>query len=151
MNMQSNFKNIRELYLKLRKDTPKNLVVIISDDDEGHTVLIKKNIIRAGISSEILNFKNGLETLEYLNKYRGDEKSYILLLDIRMPKMDGIEVLQRIKNDNNLKKIPVIMITTTDDPREIELCYKLGCSDYITKPIDFNRFVNAFSSLGYIS
>ena len=75
-------------------------------------------------------------------------KSYILLLDIRMPKVDGIEVLRQIKSDPELKKLPVIIITTTDDPDEIDRCHKLGCNNYLTKPVDYEEFVRAVRQLG---
>ena len=65
-----------------------------------------------------------------------------------MPKIDGVEVLRRVKADEELKKIPVIMITTTDDPREVERCHELGCSNYLTKPIDYEKFVDAMRKLG---
>jgi CheY-like chemotaxis protein len=65
-----------------------------------------------------------------------------------MPKVDGIEVLKTVKGDPSLKKMPVIMITTTDDPREIERCHELGCSNYIKKPIDYDKFVDAIRKLG---
>ena len=120
----------------------KNLITIISDDDEGHTILIKKNLQRVGITSNVLNFKNGEETLNYLNKRKKEnlnKSNYLLLLDIRMPKINGIEVLQKMKKDQKLCTIPVIIITTTDDPKEIDLCTKLGCVDYIVKPIDLYR------------
>jgi len=72
----------------------------------------------------------------------------VLLLDIRMPKMDGTEVLEQIKMDVELRKIPVIMLTTTDDPREVEHCHVLGCSNYITKPVEYDSFVDAIRRLG---
>jgi CheY-like chemotaxis protein len=65
-----------------------------------------------------------------------------------MPKIDGIEVLRRIKSDPDLRDIPVMMLTTTDDPREVEQCYQLGCSVYITKPIDFSKFAETLHRLG---
>jgi CheY-like chemotaxis protein len=65
-----------------------------------------------------------------------------------MPKLDGVEVLEQIKKDPELRKIPVIMITTTDDPREVERCHDLGCSNYIAKPIEYESFVNAIRQLG---
>jgi CheY-like chemotaxis protein len=73
---------------------------------------------------------------------------YLLLLDIGMPEVDGVEVLRRIKADPELKTMPVIMITTTDDPREVGRCHELGCSNYVTKPLDYNQFVEAIRRLG---
>lgn len=132
----------------------KNLITIISDDDEGHTILIKKNLQRVGIINNVVNFKNGEETLQYLNKRKSNKlnnSNYLLLLDIRMPRINGIEVLQRMKKDQRLSNIPVIIITTTDDPKEIALCNKLGCVDYIVKPIDHEKFSKAIYSLGLLN
>ena len=73
---------------------------------------------------------------------------YLVLLDIRMPKVDGIEVLRRIKEDQELRKLPVIMLTTTDDMREVQRCHELGCNVYIQKPVDYDRFAEAIRRLG---
>jgi CheY-like chemotaxis protein len=131
----------------------KEVIVLIAEDDDGHAILIEKNLRRAGLLNEIIRFKDGQETLDFLFKKgkkpkREHDTAYLLLLDIRMPKVDGIEVLRQVKADNVLKKLPIIMITTTDDPREVELCHELGCSNYITKPIDYNNFMEAVRQLG---
>ncbi len=131
----------------------KDVVILVAEDDEGHAGLIKKNLVRAGIVNEVLHFKDGQEILDFLFR-QGDEPhrqsgiAYLLLLDIRMPKVDGAQVLQQVKADLALRKLPVIMITTTDDPREVERCHTLGCSNYIAKPIDYDNFVNAIRQLG---
>jgi CheY-like chemotaxis protein len=72
----------------------------------------------------------------------------LLLLDIKMPRVDGVEVLRQLKSDSQTALVPVIMLTTTDDPREIQRCYELGCSVYITKPVDYQAFVEAINRLG---
>lgn len=77
------------------------------------------------------------------------EAAYLLLLDIRMPKLDGVEVLRQLKENDEFRKIPVIMLTTTDDPREVARCHALGCSNYIVKPVDYERFSEAISNLGH--
>ena len=97
--------------------------------------------------------KDGQETLDFLFRrgsgpHRVVGTPYLLLLDIRMPRVDGVEVLRQIKQDAKLRKLPVIIITTTDDPREIENCHNLGCSNYIAKPIDYDRFIEAIRRLG---
>ncbi|MBI5772384.1 MAG: response regulator [Verrucomicrobia bacterium] len=131
----------------------KEVVILIADDDAGHVRLIEKNLTRAGLHNPILRFENGQDTLDFLFQ-RGDgpkrkhDTSYLLLLDIRMPKVDGVEVLRQIKADAELKKIPVTMLTTTDDPREVERCHGLGCSTYIVKPVDYEKFAEAIKSLG---
>jgi CheY-like chemotaxis protein len=129
------------------------VVILIAEDDEGHATLIKKNLHRAGIVNSILHFKDGQEILDYLFR-RGAgphwEKgtAIVALIDIRMPKIDGVEVLRQIKDHDELRKIPVIMITTTDDPREVERCHAIGCSNYVTKPVDYDQFVAAIRQLG---
>jgi len=79
---------------------------------------------------------------------REDNCRYVLLLDIRMPKVDGKDILQRMQEDEELKKIPVIMLTTTDDAGEIATCYDMGCSFYVVKPADYNMFMDAVNNLG---
>jgi CheY-like chemotaxis protein len=127
--------------------------VLIAEDDEGHAILIKKNLKRAGITNEIIHFKDGQEVIDFLffkgsGPHRVSGVPYLLLLDIRMPKIDGVEVLRQIKEDDELRKMPVTMITTTDDPREVNKCHELGCSNYITKPIDYENFIETTRKLG---
>lgn len=133
--------------------TYKELVILIAEDDDGHAELIKEGLVNAGICNTIIRFVNGEEVWNFLsgtgNKMvRDNSKSYLLLLDINMPKMDGIEVLSKIKSTDGLKEIPIIMLTTTDDPREVEICYKLGCNMYITKPIRFDKFAETLYRMG---
>ena len=129
------------------------VVILIAEDDEGHAGLIRKNLQRAGIVNPLVHFKDGHEVLDFLFRKPGaigrePGKAYVLLLDIRMPKLDGVEVLAAIKQDEELRKLPVIMITTTSDPREVEKCHALGCNNYITKPVDYEAFVQAIRQLG---
>ena len=131
----------------------KEVIILIAEDDDGHATLIQRNLRRAGIVNEIIRFKDGKEVLDFLfqkgdGAKRKSGNAHLLLLDIRMPKIDGIEVLKRVKADDELKKMPVMMLTTTDDPREVEHCHKLGCSNYVTKPIDYDKFVDAVRQLG---
>jgi CheY-like chemotaxis protein len=75
-------------------------------------------------------------------------EALVVLLDINMPRIDGIEALLQIKANSETHRIPVIMLTTTDDPREIDRCYELGCNVYITKPVDYDGFIDAIRRLG---
>jgi len=126
--------------------------ILIAEDDDGHATLIKKNLRRAGVKQEMLHFRDGQEVLDFLFKrspeQMQDGRSYVLLCDIRMPKIDGIEVLRQLKADSHLRTIPVIMITTTDDPKDVDQCHVLGCSNYITKPVDYDKFVQSVQQLG---
>jgi len=132
---------------------PKESVILIADDDAGHARLIEKNLQRGGLHNRILRFENGQEILDFLfgrssGKKRKSGTPYLLLLDIRMPKVDGVEVLTQIKADAGLRKMPVIMLTTTDDPREVARCHQLGCSSYLVKPVDYEKFSDAIKQLG---
>ena len=130
-----------------------NLTLLVAEDDDGHAELIEEHLRDAGVRCPIIRFRDGEETLNFLTRngpgpWRESHAEYLLLLDIKMPRMDGVEVLRRIKGDLHLKTIPVVILTTTDDPREIEACYRLGCSFYITKPVDCLRFSETMRRLG---
>jgi len=131
----------------------KELIILIAEDDDGHATLIKEGLQESGVCNRLIRFKNGIETWNFLNckgeiENRDETKAYLLLLDINMPIMDGVELLQKIKSDTVLKEIPVIMLTTTDDPREVVACYKLGCNMYITKPVKFEKFAEVLNRMG---
>ena len=130
----------------------KEVVILIADDDLGHVRLIEKNLHRAGLHNPIERFENGQDILDFLfgrgQRQRAKEAAYLLLLDIRMPKVDGVEVLRKVKADSELRKVPVIMLTTTDDPREVEHCHALGCSNYVVKPVDYEKFAEAIKQFG---
>lgn len=131
----------------------KELVILIAEDDEGHADLIQEGLRNAGVCNPIVHFYDGEGAWNYLLENGGPDavnegRCYLLLLDINMPKMDGVEVLRRIKGNPDLKETPVLMLTTTDDPREVNECYKLGCNLYITKPVDFAKFAETLKRLG---
>jgi len=127
----------------------KELIILIAEDDDGHAELIQDGLTEAGICNPIKRFENGEDIWNFISgDKRETAKSYLLLLDINMPRMDGIEVLRRMKADEQLKHIPVMMLTTTDDPREVETCYQLGCNIYITKPVQFDRFAETLRRMG---
>lgn len=131
----------------------KEVVILIAEDDDGHARLIEKNLGRAGLHNPIERFSNGQQILDFLcrrgpGRHRSEDASYLLLLDIRMPQVDGVEVLRHVKQDPELRKMPVIMLTTTDDPREVERCHALGCSTYIVKPVVYEKFAEAINRMG---
>lgn len=127
-----------------------NVTILIAEDDEGHAELILEQLRSAGVSNEIIYFRDGQELWTYLMDAdrRTSNHGFLLLLDIVMPGMDGLEVLRRIKTDKQWHNLPIIMLTTTNDPREIESCYTLGCNCYITKPMEYERFTETLKNLG---
>jgi len=127
--------------------------ILITDDDDGHAFLIEDNLRRAGVNVPFLRFSDGQEVLDFLFSRTTEptfehDRPYLLLLDIRMPKVDGVTVLQQIKADPNLHKLPVIILTTTEDPRDVERCHDLGCNVYMQKPVAFDSFAAAITRLG---
>jgi CheY-like chemotaxis protein len=126
------------------------VTIILAEDDDGHATLIERNLRRAGLDNGFVRLKDGQEALDFL---LGSEapvrESCVLLLDIKMPRVDGIEVLKRLKGDPWTATLPVIMLTTTDDPREVERCYQLGCNVYVTKPVEYEQFIDAVKRLGF--
>ncbi|HTL67876.1 MAG TPA: response regulator [Lacunisphaera sp.] len=127
--------------------------ILIVEDDEGHAILIRENLEMAGVRNPMRHFRDGQAILDFLfdaegRAIRRAAGTFLLLLDIRMPKVDGIEVLRRIKADPETRSLPVIMLTTTDDSREVRRCHELGCNVYIQKPVDYDKFAEAIRRLG---
>ena len=114
--------------------------------------MIRLNLARGRIVNEIVHVVDGQEALDYIRRegeYTNRRHGLLVaLLDINMPRLDGIEALRQLKSDPKTAKIPVIMVTTTDDPGEMERCYQLGCNVYITKPVEYERFCEALRELG---
>ena len=130
-----------------------DITILLAEDDPGHARLIEKNLRRANIKNEIHFATNGQEALDYLfgeGAYENKQHAgrLLVLLDLNMPVLDGYQVLERMKRDERTKSIPVIILTTTDDAREVSRCYELGCNVYITKPVDYEQFAEAMRKLG---
>jgi CheY-like chemotaxis protein len=132
------------------------VTILVVDDDEGHIELVRRNLRRAGITNPIEVVPSGRAALDFIFGPAGREgggsrtssDDLLILLDINMPGIDGVEVLRQVKADPEARRIPVLMLTTTDDPREIDRCYELGCNIYITKPVDPTEFMVAIQRLG---
>lgn len=128
--------------------------IILVEDDDGHASLVERNLRRAGLVNGFVRLKDGQEAIDYFFApgAKGPDcgpVTCVLLLDIKMPRVDGVEVLRRLKADPKTATLPVIMLTTTDDPREVEKCYQLGCNVYVTKPVEYDSFVEAVKRLGF--
>jgi CheY-like chemotaxis protein len=118
------------------------LLILLTEDDEAAANLIQMNLKRAGVKN-IKWAKNGKEAIDFLRTLKGNEPERVfMLLDIKMPVMNGFETLKVIKNDERLKKLPIVMLTTTENPEEVEQCYKLGCNFYIKKPVEYKVFMS---------
>ena len=128
----------------------KDTIVIVEDDD-GHAELIKVNLRDAGIANPITRFANGFDALDALHPEEGDVKPpLLLLLDLNMPGMHGIEVLKQLRADSRTKAVPVVVLTTSSESPEIAKCYELGCNLYLVKPIEYVEFIKIIKTLGMV-
>jgi CheY-like chemotaxis protein len=129
------------------------VTVLLAEDDPGHALLIEKNLRRANITNPIITVGDGQTAVDYLfgeggRAEEGPLRPVLVLLDLNMPVLDGYQVLARMKADERTKRVPVVVLTTTDDPREVARCYDLGCNVYVTKPVDYGSFSEAVQKLG---
>ena len=137
----------------INNNAMQHVTMLLVEDDPGHARLIEKNLRRANITNPIVTINDGQKAIDYLfrqGEYKGKDlpTQLLVLLDLNLPILDGYEVLKRMKSDPHTKSIPIIILTTTDDPREISHCYELGCNVYVTKPVDYDRFSEAVTNLG---
>jgi CheY-like chemotaxis protein len=123
------------------------ITILLAEDDPGHARLIEKNLRRSNIMNKIVIVGDGQQAVDYLF---GDDCPWplLVLLDLNMPVLDGYQVLERIKANEHTRRIPVVILTTTDDSREVSRCYDLGCNVYMTKPVDYLQFSEAIRKLG---
>jgi CheY-like chemotaxis protein len=131
----------------------KDLTVLLAEDDDQQALLITQALNQNAGVSEVIRFQNGQDILTYIFMLADDNRygeKYVLLLDIQMPGINGIEVLKAVKKHVALKILPVIMFSSDDDPRVMNLCYQYGCNAFITKPLDYDEY-NRLSMLDFIS
>ena len=119
--------------------------VLMAEDDDGHATLMRRGLKRAGLPSEPIHLRDGQELLDYVYlrgrwSARPPHSSMAMILDLNMPRLGGTEVLQRLKSDQRLSRIPVFVLTTTDNPVELDRCYALGASVCLVKPVDYGAF-----------
>ena len=129
-------------------------IVLIAEHNDEHFDTMKDNLLRAGVRNQILRLADGRQTLDYLFKISGQPASehasqqYVLFIDVNLPDVGAVEVLEKIKADGQLSKIPVIVLTTVDDPHTIDRCYDLGCSTYVVKPAKNEDFAEIIQNIG---
>ncbi|HOI10083.1 MAG TPA: response regulator [Myxococcota bacterium] len=126
--------------------------LLMTEDDPGHAALLTRNLRNAGVDHPVLRFGDGGAVLDFLlgrgaGPHRDPDGRYLLLLDIRMPRVDGLEVLRTLRGHPATADLPVIVVTTTDDPRDIAACGALGCLDYVVKSVRPDRFRESMDRL----
>ncbi|HET7317499.1 MAG TPA: response regulator [Nitrospirota bacterium] len=132
----------------------KSKIILLVEDNPDDVKLTERALKKSKILNELMVAQDGVEAVDYLfgtGKYAGrDTKALpqVVLLDLKMPRMDGLEVLQRIRTDERTKLLPVVVLTTSSEDRDRVESYKLGANSYIRKPVDFDQFVSAVQNLG---
>lgn len=134
-------------------NTAQNVTILLVEDNPGHARLVEKNLRRANINNPIVTVGDGGQAMAYVFREGPYSdvpmpENLLVLLDLNLPVMDGYQVLRRMKENEATRRIPIIILTTTDDPREIHRCYDLGCNVYLTKPVDYEDFSEAIRKLG---
>ena len=127
--------------------------ILIVEDDPKDVDLTLTALEEYNLANEVVVTRDGEEALDYLYcrgnfKMRTGENPAVLLLDLKLPKVDGLEVLQQMKSDEKLRMIPVVVLTSSREERDMVASYKLGVNAYVVKPVDFHEFVNAIKELG---
>ena len=121
----------------------------VVEDDDGHAYLIEKNLRAGCVANRVRRFASGDEFLDHLFEQEGD-LPLLVLLDLNMPGTSRYGVLQRLRATARTSNLPVLVLTTTEEPAEIQRCYDLGCSLYLTKPVQREAFIEALQALGFV-
>ena len=130
------------------------IVILLVEDDEAHAEIVRRNFESSRIANRLMHVADGQAALDYLyqrNEFSDPAKSPrpgVVLLDLRLPKVDGLEVLRRIRADPRLKLLPVVVLTSSSEQKDIIRGYDLGANGYVRKPVDFQQFAEAVKTLG---
>jgi CheY-like chemotaxis protein len=127
--------------------------ILLAEDDPKDIELILTALGEYNLANEIVVARDGVEVLDYLYcqgtfAQRPAGNPVVILLDLKMPKLDGIQVLQQLKGDEQMRSIPIVVLTSSRESRDLEACYKLGVNAYVVKPVRFNEFVEAVKQIG---
>ncbi|AFK02319.1 response regulator receiver protein [Emticicia oligotrophica DSM 17448] len=125
----------------------RNASILICDDDEDDLYLVKSILNDTKFGKQTIYLNNGADLLEYLHSHTKETSIGLILLDLNMPKVDGREILKIIKTNPEFRKIPVIILTTSNSPQDIDKCYELGANCYMTKPSSYEGLDDAIKTL----
>lgn len=132
----------------------KEIEILLVEDNPDDVELTLRVLRRQNLANNVHVVRDGAEALEFIfgtGAYAErdiNKKPKVILLDLKLPKVDGLEVLRKVKSDERTRVIPVVVLTSSHEERDIVESYKLGVNSYITKPVDFEKFVDAVSELG---
>ncbi|MCA9874098.1 MAG: response regulator [Anaerolineales bacterium] len=132
-------------------EPPKRILLV--EDDPNDVELTLTALEEYNLANEVVVVRDGVEALDYLYhrgkfEQRSSEYPIVILLDLKMPKLDGVQVLQQVKADQQLRLIPVVVLTSSRESRDLEECYQLGVNAYVVKPVRFTEFIEAIRQIG---
>ena len=128
--------------------------ILLVEDNSSDAELTIRALKKKNLANNLIHLKNGAEALDFIfaqgaySNRDPDKAPKVILLDLKMPKVDGLEVLAKIRGDERTKKIPVVVLTSSKEDPDISACYALGVNSYIVKPVEFDKFLKAVSELG---
>jgi two-component system response regulator len=127
--------------------------IILVEDNMDDAALVIRALKKNNLANKMVHLKDGAEALEFIFGINGDSSlpnkaPRVILLDLKMPKVNGMEVLEKVKSDPRTKMIPVVVLTSSAEDPDIKRCYDLGANSYIVKPVEFDNFTKAVSNLG---
>jgi CheY-like chemotaxis protein len=129
------------------------LTILLVEDNEDHAEMVKRSFEENAVANKLIHLKDGKEAVEYLfeNEDMKNKENFpnLILLDLRLPKVDGLEVLKRIKTDQHLKNIPVVVLTSSQAEKDLITAYTNYANSYLVKPLDFNKFTKMMKDLGF--
>lgn len=135
------------------KELPVGIRIVLIEDEPSHARLTEITLRHVGVTNEIMKIEDGMEALEFLTsegRYAGQDlpMPMVVLLDLNLPGVTGHEILERMRHSNGARDVPVIVVTSSDDPEDKDRCYALGCNGYLVKPPEGRTFLNAFHKAG---
>lgn len=123
--------------------------ILLVEDNPDDARLTIRTLKKNNLANNLLHLEDGEEAINYLDNNKNNKLPKVILLDLKMPKVDGIEVLKHIKNDDVLKLIPVVVLTSSKEEKDVVESYKLGVNAYIVKPVDFEKFAKSIVEIGF--
>ena len=131
-----------------------NIEILFAEDSIDDTILTIRALEKSGFTHKLHHVKDGAEALDFLfckglyDKRNFREKPKLILVDLKMPKVSGMQVLEKVKSDPDLKSIPVVILTSSQEDPDMAKCYALGANSYIVKPVDSNKFFSSIKEIG---
>lgn len=131
------------------------IIILLVEDDLAHAEIVRRNLKDFRVANEIVHIEDGQAALDYLTHKgayadpQASPRPHLILLDLRLPKVDGLEVLRRIKEDEDLKSIPTVVLTTSNTESDMTKAYENGAGSYLVKPVDFEKFAKLMDAFGF--